>query len=1104
MSERGLISCANKKSTANLDFQGRGVIDLELRNGKKVELKDVIYAKDLAKNLLSLRKFVDQGLKIYLDNKCINIFDPVTRETVISGLYKKPFWEIEIKLNRGHLDNSNSSNKRIFVNLATRSGKIIEQAEKKVVKVNQQTGVKEVKVTENKSLNSTVNNRRIENADCLTMENVNGSIQLKSDKKDKLNTILLWHARLGHMSIPYMQKFKKLYPELKDFESSDFDESVRECDVCFRAKMNKLPFTKIRHRETEPLLKFHADVMGYISPVTYPSQYRFIVAFVDSYSRYAGTYPLKHKSEVPNCLREFLMSVRNLIGKDVKICYMECDQGTEFTNKETIKVLCEFGAQLKTVCPGTPEHNGVVERFNQTIQKKVRALLLDSGLPSNMWDIALGVATYLYNLSPHKSLGMQSPLNLIAPNHKFDINQLKRFGCLTYIKIQNTTKFGPLALKTYLVGYLSTGYIVYHPETKKLIETRNVRFVERFVYGDIHKAKIEELTISRVDPRTNIPTLTSQPSTQNEGAKKQTESSESEGESAQPQIKRKRGRPRKVQVEKTILYASLTGEKNDEFDCEYFALLTKISGDPKNYREAMSRHDSVEWQEAVNAELEAMTVNKVFRIVERPKTDSKGRKPNILSTRWVFKEKIDSEGNRLKKARLVTRGFQDKNFYDLHETYAPVTRLSLVRAVLAFANKHNLTMFQLDVKTAFLNSTVLEEIYIEIPDGIAYTDEEKRSKVCKLEKSLYGLKTSPKRWYETFFETMKELGFTTNENDPCLFTLRSGEVVILALLYVDDIILTGNHETSLRKYKTELLKRFRMKDLGEPKEYLGITIMRDRTARTLKLNQTKFIEQMIKKFGYEDAFPQKSPMMTNQVLNRERRAREGEPRNANVVSPTPFREAIGSLLYLANATRPDISYAVNILSRHQLNPTEVEWKMLDRVFRYLIHTKSLSLTYRGELEGVDAYSDASLADCKGSITTCGYLVRLYGDIITWKTQKQHYVALSTCQAEYIAMSEACKEMIALGFSLEGFVSGNFYPMTLKCDNNSAIKCTQIQGAVGLRHLTEVRYHFVKECANRGRIIVEWVASKDQLADIFTKPLSYVLHDNLTNRIFNLN
>ena len=366
-----------------------------------LKLNNVIYSKDLAKNLLSLRKFVDQGLKIYLDNKYINIYDPISSKTILTGLYHKPFWEINLKIEDPSNNSVLSKNKMIFAYIATRSGKIVRRIENN-------------EINSNNKLLKTTNNTRVQKIDDLNLENINGSIQLQVDKKPKLNTVLVWHGRLGHKSAHYMIKFKQLHPELKYFDDSDFDEGIHECEVCFKAKMNKLPFHKTRFRETRPLFKIDADVMGYISPVTYPNQYRFIVVFVDSFSRYAGIYPLKHKTEVPNCLREFIVSAR-LIGENVKIGYMCCDKGTEFTSKETIKVLSEFGAQLQTVCPGTPEHNGVVERLNQTIQKKVRALLFDSGLPANMWGLTLGVGTYLYNLSPHKTLGMKSPIELIAP-----------------------------------------------------------------------------------------------------------------------------------------------------------------------------------------------------------------------------------------------------------------------------------------------------------------------------------------------------------------------------------------------------------------------------------------------------------------------------------------------------------------------------------------------------------------------------------------------------------------------------------------------------------------------------------------------------------------
>ena len=396
-------------------------------------------------------------------------------------------------------------------------------------------------------------------------------------------------------------------------------------------------------------------------------------------------------------------------------------------------------------------------------------------------------------------------------------------------------------LKTLLVGYIPTDYVEYHTESRKLIETRDVRFVERYVYGDTLQGDSvpnEELEINRIDPEVSI----SQASLANEGVDRQAESSESEGKPQEPPAEGKRGRPQKSQLEPIVLFASLEGEENTEFDQESYALLAKIIHDPQNYREAMSRPDNAKWRDEVNSELEALNTNDVYKIVDRPKLDSKGCKRNILDIRWIFKTKVDLNGKTIKKASIAVRRFKDSYFDDLRETYAPVTRVFLIRAVLAFANKDDLTMYQLDVKTAFLNSTVLEEIYVEILDDMLFTDSEKKLKVCKLEKSLYGLKTSPKRWNELFTETMIELGFTTNEVDPCLFVFVNGKIIILAVLYVDDIIMTGNDVKLLNEYKNKLQAKFSMKDfaLGEPNEYLGITIIRDRSSKSLKLNQTKF------------------------------------------------------------------------------------------------------------------------------------------------------------------------------------------------------------------------------------------------------------------------
>lgn len=208
------------------------------------------------------------------------------------------------------------------------------------------------------------------------------------------------------------------------------------------------------------------------------------------------------------------------------------------------------------------------------------------------------------------------------------------------------------------------------------------------------------------------------------------------------------------------------------------------------------------------------------------------------------------------------------------------------------------------------------------------------------------------------------------------------------------------------------------------------------------------------------------------------------------------------MLYLANATRPDITYAVNVLSRHQINPTENELKMTKRVFNYLKGTRDLSLIYRSNKDGMQAFSDASDADCKGSLTTSGYLINLFGNPVAWRSHKQSYVALSTCEAEYVAMGEACQEIMATGNTIDNLLEESIYPVQLFCDNVAAISSGKTIGSTKLRHMTRIKADYVKECIRFKRVELQWIRSKDQLADIFTKPLPFLTHANLTKRVLN--
>uniref|UniRef100_A0ABD2X5Q2 Reverse transcriptase Ty1/copia-type domain-containing protein n=1 Tax=Trichogramma kaykai TaxID=54128 RepID=A0ABD2X5Q2_9HYME len=318
------------------------------------------------------------------------------------------------------------------------------------------------------------------------------------------------------------------------------------------------------------------------------------------------------------------------------------------------------------------------------------------------------------------------------------------------------------------------------------------------------------------------------------------------------------------------------------------------------------------------------------------------------------------------------------------------------------------------------------------------------------------------------------------------------------------MLIASNDNCKLDEIKTKLVLEFKMTDLGEPQSFLDMKIVRDRQNRVLTLTLEDYIIKLLKSFGYSEMHTQKTPMAKNRTENQERKAREefdDEPQVVSVENHS-YRALIGSLLYLASTVRPDISYAVNVLSRHQINPTELEWTMAKRVCRYLKHTKHIGLRFTGKTAGLEGYLDARYADCKGSLTTSGYIIKLFGDPIAWKTRKVNLVSLSTCESEYVAMSIACQELIGLHQSIKLLLDRDLTPLTLYCDNMAA-EASCLVCSNKLRHDIEIKYHYVRECVVKNLVKVVWIRSRDQLADIFTKPLPLELHHRLTELIVNI-
>ncbi|KAL7301991.1 hypothetical protein TKK_0005580 [Trichogramma kaykai] len=283
---------------------------------------------------------------------------------------------------------------------------------------------------------------------------------------------MLWHMRLGHASLRYLQQLQKQEEGLRGIK---FGTEISDCETCAVAKMEKLPFKDNRDRATRCLHRIHTDTMGPISPISFPDSNKFIIIFIDDYSRYAKVYCVKNKSESGNCLEDFLKHVRNLLDSNEKVCYIRADNGTEFTGGKFAEIMEKEKISSDFAPPYTPELNGMAERFNKTIQKKITAMMVDSGLPASMWVLAAEAATHIYNRTPHKGLSFKTPLSMINENIKSHISKLKRFGCLSYIKIPVAeNKFSKKAIVAYLGGHTPTGYLMWHPQTNRFITSRHV------------------------------------------------------------------------------------------------------------------------------------------------------------------------------------------------------------------------------------------------------------------------------------------------------------------------------------------------------------------------------------------------------------------------------------------------------------------------------------------------------------------------------------------------------------------------------------------------------------------------------------------------------
>jgi hypothetical protein len=494
-----------------------------------------------------------------------------------------------------------------------------------------------------------------------------------------------------------------------------------------------------------------------------------------------------------------------------------------------------------------------------------------------------------------------------------------------------------------------------------------------------------------------------------------------------------------------------------------------------------------EWRMAMLEEMQALDKNNTWVLTTLP--------PNkkVVGCKWVFTIKQNSEGKVERyKARLVAKGYSQTYGVDYDETFAPVAKMNTIRTLISVAANRKWKLFQLDVKNAFLHGELQEEVYMEIPPG--FNTRETEGKVCKLRKSLYGLKQSPRAWFGRFRKEICLMGYQQSNADHTLFFKHcSGKITIL-VVYVDDIVITGDDDKEISHLKEMLSKSFEVKDLGYLHYFLGIEVAYG--IQGIYLSQRKYVLDLLAETGMLNCRPAITPVESNHRTLAE----FGDP-----VDKHQYQRLVGRLIYLSH-TRPDIAYAVSVVSRYMHDPRTGHLDIVNRILRYLktCPGKGILFSRNGHLK-IEGYTDADWAGCLDDRkSTTGYCVFVGGNLVSWRSKKQNVVSRSTAEAEFRAMASGLCELMWLRILLMELGLFDNTPLQLYCDNQATIRLVNNPVHHDRTKHIEIDRHFIKEKIDGGLIRVQFVRSGEQIADMLTKGVCNVSFMKICSKMGLLN
>jgi hypothetical protein len=931
--------------------------------------------------------------------------------------------------------------------------------------------------------------------------------------------IELLHKRCCHINVLLLQEMcrNKIVNGLDKIGGK-----LVSCEICGIAKSTRNSFKSLKECQTREVLDLiHMDLWG-PAPVKSLGGKKYFLSIIDDYSRKIDIYTIKDKTEVLACFKDYLVKSERELG--IKLKAIRTDNGLEFANQAFENYLSDLGIKIQRTSVYTPEQMGVCERFNRTAMNGVRAMLLDSGLKPNFWGEALNTFVYIRNRCPHPLLKNKTAYE-IWTSRKPSIKHFRIFGSLAYVHVPKLkrNKLEPRAKLGIFVGYASRtkGYRVYLPGERKVIESIHVKIDEsrksvETLFGKDRECssetikyslnfqeenengeqfnnslfeKISDQKLSKLDTtdwkreeklskfgdRIYVYYFTPDNTrlrSQNDFKKY----CESHGFEYVPNACNFKSESKCESLSETLGDENTENKNPEECNTLSDIFLDEVYSIecPKTYKDAENDVNRIKWKSAMADEISTMKTRNVWELVDPPP------KAKIINCRWVYSIKRD-ENNEVKryKARLVAQGFRQREYIDYTNVFSPVVNFSVIKflfiiLVCILKWKH----YQLDVKSAYLYGPLNETILMKQPPGFVVSGQE--NKVCKLKKAIYGLKQSGRQWNDELDSILKSIGFENLKWCNCVYKMCNTVLVV----YVDDLVIFSKELIEINKIIDNLKNKLDIKELGEVKYLLGVNF--ESNGSEIYLHQQTYISKLINRFSDLPNSHARVPLKIG--MNIPEKVNENEIVENELMVKYPYRSLIGCLSFLADRTRPDISYAVNAMSQYCNGYTYEHWKIVVNILSYVFNTKDdkINLSNYNEYTLI-GYSDADWGSkLFNRHSTSGYILFIGNTPFSWKSHKQKCIALSSMESEFLALTESVKELTWFSKIISELnVTKCLIPIQY-CDNQSAIYFSNncIENCK-TKHI-DIKLQFVRDYLNKNIFHLRYVNSKKNIADFLTK------------------